>query len=105
MHSCRKLVENVAFFKNLPLALIVRIVSSLRSEIFLVNDVIVKANTPGNSMFFIATGTVAVFTNSGREVTNHALLFFCAIYKFSMLQDLSFGGWCPFWGDSTGDAG
>lgn len=73
MHSCRKLVENVAFFKNLPLALIVRIVSSLRSEIFLVNDVIVKANTPGNSMFFIATGTVAVFTNSGREVN-------CKIY-------------------------
>lgn len=73
MHSCRKLVENVAFFKNLPLALIVRIVSSLRSEIFLVNDVIVKANTPGNSMFFIATGTVAVFTNSGREVIIHPL--------------------------------
>lgn len=68
MHSCRKLVENVAFFKNLPLALIVRIVSSLRSEVFLVNDVIVKANTLGNSMFFIATGTVAVFTNSGREI-------------------------------------
>lgn len=68
MHSCRQLVENVAFFKNLPLALIVRIVSCLRAEVFLVNDVIVKANTPGDSMYFIASGTVAVFTNSGREV-------------------------------------
>lgn len=68
MHSCRKLVENVAFFKNLPLTLLVRIVSCLRSEVFLVNDVVVRSNTPGNSMFFIASGTVAVFTSSGREV-------------------------------------
>lgn len=71
MHSCKQLVENVAFFKNLPLALIVRIVSCLRSEVFLVNDVIVRGNTPGDSMFFIASGTVAVFTNSGREVSRH----------------------------------
>ncbi|KAF5302306.1 hypothetical protein FQA39_LY10345 [Lamprigera yunnana] len=68
MYSCRKLVENVAFFKNLPFTLLVRIVSCLRSEIYLVNDVIVKAATVGNSMFFIASGTVAVYTSSGREI-------------------------------------
>ncbi|KAK5643493.1 hypothetical protein RI129_007338 [Pyrocoelia pectoralis] len=68
MHSCRKLVENVAFFKNIPFALLARIVTCLRSEIFLANDVIVRAATAGNSMFFIASGTVAVFTASGREV-------------------------------------
>lgn len=69
MHSCRKLVENVAFFKNLPITLLVRIVSCLKSEVFLVNDVIVKANTSGDCMYFISTGTVAVYTKSGREVS------------------------------------
>lgn len=100
MHSCRKLVENVAFFKNLPLALIVRIVSSLRSEVFLANDVIVKANTPGNSMFFIATGTVAVYTHSGREVERVRSWYF---YLVLNCLDMSPGGWCAFRGDSARD--
>lgn len=68
MHSCRKLVENVGFFRNLPLTLLVRIVSCLNLEIFLVNDVIVRANTPGDSMYFISSGTVAVYTKTGKEV-------------------------------------
>lgn len=68
MHVCRKLVENVTFFKNLPLSLLTRIVALLKSEIFLTNDVIVRANQPGNCMYFIATGTVAIYTASGKEV-------------------------------------
>lgn len=68
MHSCRKLVENVVFFKNLPLTLLVRIVSCLKQEIFLTNDVIVRAKTVGDSMYFIASGTVAIYTVSGKEV-------------------------------------
>lgn len=68
MHSCRKLVENVSFFNNLPLSLLGRIVALLKSEIFLTNDVIVRANQPGDCMYFIATGTVAIYTNSGKEV-------------------------------------
>lgn len=68
MHSCRKLVEHVTFFKNLPMQLIVRIVSSLTIEIFMVNDVIVKVNTPGTCMYFIASGCVSVYTRNGYEV-------------------------------------
>ncbi|XP_066603419.1 potassium/sodium hyperpolarization-activated cyclic nucleotide-gated channel 1-like [Prorops nasuta] len=68
MHSCRKLVENVTFFTNLPLSILSRIVALLKSEIFLTNDVIVRANQPGDCMFFIATGTVAVYTPTGKEV-------------------------------------
>ncbi|KOX76932.1 Potassium/sodium hyperpolarization-activated cyclic nucleotide-gated channel 2 [Melipona quadrifasciata] len=68
MHSCRKLVENVTFFSNLPLTLLGRIVALLKSEVFLTNDVIVRANQPGDCMYFIATGTVAIYTNSGKEV-------------------------------------
>ncbi|XP_045468666.1 potassium/sodium hyperpolarization-activated cyclic nucleotide-gated channel 2-like isoform X1 [Harmonia axyridis] len=68
MHSCRQLVENVAFFKNLPLNLLVRIVSCLRGEMYLMNDVIVRANTPGDCMYFIASGTVAIYSTSGKEI-------------------------------------
>lgn len=68
MHACRKLVENVTFFNNLPLLLLARIVALLKSEIFLTNDVIMQAGQPGNCMYFIATGTVAIYTSSGKEV-------------------------------------
>jgi len=68
MHVCRKLVENVTFFSNLPLSLLTRIVALLKSEIFLPNDVIVRANQPGDCMYFIASGTVAIYTGSGKEV-------------------------------------
>ncbi|XP_044265658.1 potassium/sodium hyperpolarization-activated cyclic nucleotide-gated channel 1-like [Tribolium madens] len=68
MQTCRQLVENVEFFRDLPLNLLVRIVSCLRSEIYLTNDVVVKANSTGNCMYFISTGTVAVYTVSGKEV-------------------------------------
>ncbi|KAB0799376.1 hypothetical protein PPYR_07256 [Photinus pyralis] len=68
MHNCQKLVESVAFFKNVPFPLLTRIVHCLRSEIFLPNDAIVRATTAGNSMYFIKSGTVAVFTASGREI-------------------------------------
>ncbi|KAL1501877.1 hypothetical protein ABEB36_007120 [Hypothenemus hampei] len=68
MHGCRKLVENVKFFRNLPINLLVRIISCLRIEVYLVNDIIIKANTPGTSMYFISSGTVAIYTKSGKEI-------------------------------------
>lgn len=68
MHSCRKLVENATFFNNLSVSLLTRIVTLLKPEIFLINDVIIKANEPGDCMYFIATGTVAVYTDSGKEI-------------------------------------
>lgn len=68
MHACRKLMENVTLFNNLPLPLMMRIITMLKSEIFLTNDVIVQADQPGDCMYFIATGTVAIYTISGKEV-------------------------------------
>lgn len=76
MHACRKLVENVIFFRNLPINLLVRIISCLRIEVYLVNDVIIRANTPGTSMYFISTGTVAIYTKSGKEVRFMIFEFF-----------------------------
>lgn len=68
LQSCSRLVENVSFFQNIPTILLVRIVTCLTPEVYLTNDMICKANTVGNCMYFIASGTVAVYTPSGKEV-------------------------------------
>lgn len=49
MHSCRKVVEDVPFLKHLPDDMLVRIVATLRSEIFLPNEVIVKVDSIGKT--------------------------------------------------------
>lgn len=82
MHACRKLVENVIFFRNLPINLLVRIIACLRIEVYLVNDIIIRANTPGTSMYFISTGTVAVYTKSGKEVSPTICYFDCFFEDF-----------------------
>lgn len=77
MHACKKLVENVSFFRNLPMNLLVRIISCLQIQVFLTNDVIIRAGTPGKCMYFISTGTVAVYTKSGKEVHVTSLPIIC----------------------------
>lgn len=37
-------------------------------EIYLPNDVIIQSDTIGEAMYFISSGTVAVYTASGKEV-------------------------------------
>ncbi|XP_068086411.1 potassium/sodium hyperpolarization-activated cyclic nucleotide-gated channel 1 [Anabrus simplex] len=68
LHSCRRLVENVPFFNNIPVNLMIRIVKCLHSEVLLANDVVMKAGTSGDCMYFISSGTVAIYTTSGKEV-------------------------------------
>lgn len=68
MHSARLLIERVTFFASLPSTVIAKIVSCLHREIVLENDIIIRSGTPGECMFFISSGTVAVFTPSGREI-------------------------------------
>lgn len=68
LHSCRRLVENVILFKDLPNETISAIVSTLKFELYLPDDVIVKAGTQGDCMYFLSSGTVAIFTPAGQEV-------------------------------------
>lgn len=68
LHSCRRLVQNSTIFKNLPQDSLSRIISALQLELYLPNDFIFKAGAPGDCMYFLDTGTVAVFTPTGKEV-------------------------------------
>lgn len=70
LHSCRNLLDSVDIFRDIPANLLMRIVICMKLEIYLSGDVIVHAGTEGESMFFIATGTVAVYTSFGKEVSN-----------------------------------
>ncbi|XP_026475314.1 potassium/sodium hyperpolarization-activated cyclic nucleotide-gated channel 4-like [Ctenocephalides felis] len=61
VYSCRRLVTSVPFFEKIPNTLLVRIVTCLQSEIYLAQDYIIKAGEPGNCMYFINCGTVAIY--------------------------------------------
>ncbi|KAK5640992.1 hypothetical protein RI129_009539 [Pyrocoelia pectoralis] len=68
LQICQSLVEKVEYFHNLPTELLLRIVECMKSEIFLSGDVIVKAGVVGDGMYFIASGTTAVYKHDGKEV-------------------------------------
>ncbi|KAG5871609.1 hypothetical protein JTB14_027364 [Gonioctena quinquepunctata] len=61
-------VRRVEFFKDLPDDVLAKLVSRLKSEIFLANDVILTAGVAGNRMYFIYFGTVAIYSPGGKEI-------------------------------------
>lgn len=68
IHTCKVLLSNVTLFSQLTKEQINQIVPKLVSEIFLPTDRIIQSGTEGHSMYFLSSGTVAVFTHSGREI-------------------------------------
>jgi CRP-like cAMP-binding protein len=46
------------------------VVDSLKSVIYLQGDIIYKARTESDCMYFIASGTVALITFAGKEVSH-----------------------------------
>lgn len=66
LHSCSNLIAKVTLFKGLPRVLLEDIASCLKMEIYFPEDVIIQANTLGDSMYFIAFGTAAVYSPSGK---------------------------------------
>ncbi|XP_014217251.1 potassium/sodium hyperpolarization-activated cyclic nucleotide-gated channel 1-like [Copidosoma floridanum] len=68
LHSCRRLVENVEIFQDLPKHTLTQIVANLKPELYLAKDMIIKAGMQGDCMFFLSSGTVAILTPTGKEV-------------------------------------
>lgn len=52
----------------MPQLVVTQLISSVCSEIFMPNDALVRAGTRGDALYFIASGTVAVYNNVGKEV-------------------------------------
>nr|CAI5823285.1 unnamed protein product [Callosobruchus analis] len=54
--------------QNVPGRLLNALVAKFRTEIFLTNDVIIVAGVPGDCMYFINYGTVAIYSLAGKEI-------------------------------------
>ncbi|KAJ8967626.1 hypothetical protein NQ314_002745 [Rhamnusium bicolor] len=68
IHACKSLLANVALFSELTHLEVSQIVRYLIPEIYLPNDIIIQCGTHGDSMYFLSSGTVAVYTRSGKEI-------------------------------------
>ncbi|XP_063915773.1 potassium/sodium hyperpolarization-activated cyclic nucleotide-gated channel 1-like [Zophobas morio] len=64
----QKFIGNVEIFNCIPQETMNRIINHLHLEVFLPHDLIIKAGTVGEAMYFLGSGTVAVYTPSGKEV-------------------------------------
>ncbi|KAI4454993.1 i[[h]] channel isoform e [Holotrichia oblita] len=98
-YICMNLIKCVPILKDLPPLFRVNIVPCLRPEVFLPNDIIIKAGTMGDCMYFIYSGTVAVYTPTGKEVmprnaSSYRVIFRILMFIFQVchLQDGGYFG-------------
>lgn len=68
-HTCQNLVTKVETFKELPPSVLMKLVTMIKPEIYLPNDVVIHAGEVGSEMFFIYVGVLAVITETGKEVS------------------------------------
>lgn len=68
MHNYMRLLTSVELFRHLPQIVVTQLAGAVRSEIFMTNDVLVRAGTRDDVLYFIACGTVAIYNNLGKEV-------------------------------------
>lgn len=68
LHTCHSLVNKVTLFEGLPASVVGSILGCLQPEVYLPNDLVMRAGDIGDCMFLIANGTVAVYSLKGVEV-------------------------------------
>lgn len=68
LFSCKELVDNDSLFQGITKAIVGVIMGSLKHEVYLTDDIIIKAGSSGECMFFIDKGTVAEVFSSGKEL-------------------------------------
>lgn len=87
---CQKIMIRVDIFSVVPPSILLRISAMLKSKIYLPGDSICTAGVSENSMYFIVTGTVAVYSENGLEVFRRAPKFsfdyFASSTDFSSLR-------------------
>lgn len=62
------MMKSVELFKTLSQDIIDDITKNLTLQLYWPDDEIMKAGTTGNHIYFLACGTVAIYTLSGQEV-------------------------------------
>lgn len=72
INSCSHLVSKVPLFKDIPKEILVQIITRLKLEIFFPGDIIIRAGTIGDCMFFISSGAAEIIAESG-DVMNRLI--------------------------------
>lgn len=68
LYSCKELIDRAKLFQGIPRTVVGVVMGALKQEVYLPNDVILKAGATGENMFFIDKGTVAEILATGKEV-------------------------------------
>ncbi|XP_018570318.1 potassium/sodium hyperpolarization-activated cyclic nucleotide-gated channel 3-like [Anoplophora glabripennis] len=68
LHVCKSLIKNVSLFADLNPMQLRKVVDCLVLEIFMPNDTIIHAGTFGDAVYFLFSGTVAVYSHAGKEI-------------------------------------
>lgn len=66
--ECREIMESIPFFNVLPRAILLKMSVLLKEDTFLANDVVIHAGSPVKEMYFLHSGTTAVYQKDGKEV-------------------------------------
>ncbi|CAH1991573.1 unnamed protein product [Acanthoscelides obtectus] len=68
LHFAMKLVQNNPILKILPASVLSILISKMKAETYLADDVIVSVGKPHENIYFISSGTVAVFNMNDHEL-------------------------------------
>ncbi|XP_055596413.1 potassium/sodium hyperpolarization-activated cyclic nucleotide-gated channel 1-like [Uranotaenia lowii] len=68
--NAARFYRKVELFAEVPRYTLLQLIHNMDKEIYMPNDIIMKAGTDGSSMCFIHTGSVAVYTQSGKEISH-----------------------------------
>ncbi|XP_068626375.1 potassium/sodium hyperpolarization-activated cyclic nucleotide-gated channel 1-like [Battus philenor] len=70
MHCCKKLLDNVPIFNDMPIALMNTVIFSLTRVLYMPGETVVKGEEPLSCMYLICSGTVAVMNRTGKEIAH-----------------------------------
>ncbi|KYM79373.1 Potassium/sodium hyperpolarization-activated cyclic nucleotide-gated channel 1 [Atta colombica] len=68
LHNYSRLLNDVDLFRNLPEIVMAQFIGAVHSQIFMSNDVLVKAGARGDALYFIAYGTMVVYNSAEKEI-------------------------------------
>ncbi|XP_066599460.1 potassium/sodium hyperpolarization-activated cyclic nucleotide-gated channel 2-like [Prorops nasuta] len=67
-HDHRKLLHSIPLFQYLPKSVLPYLAAIVRTKVYLADDSLLVSGSVGNVLFYIVSGTVAVYNTAGEEI-------------------------------------